>query len=88
MYHNLEGKMNTKEAVANRIIDLVEEKGMTINELGNVAGVNPSTIYSILGTKSKNPGIVTIKKLCDAMDITLLDFFNSDLFSNLEQELE
>jgi len=80
--------MNTKEAVANRIIDLVEEKGMTINELGNVAGVNPSTIYSILGTKSKNPGIVTIKKLCDAMDITLLDFFNSDLFSNLEQELE
>jgi len=80
--------MNTKEAVANRIIDLTEEKGMTINELGNVAGINPSTIYSILGSKSKNPGIVTIKKLCDAMDITLLDFFNTDLFSNLEQELE
>ena len=72
--------MNTKEAVAERIIQLCNERGIAINALANISGVSPSTIYSMLNAKSKNPGVVSIKKLCDGLEITVRDFFNTDLF--------
>lgn len=80
--------MNAKEAVAKRIIELCNKKGLAINALANISGVNPSTVYSMLNTKSKNPGVVSIKKICDGFEISLREFFNSDLFDNLEQELK
>ena len=80
--------MNTKEAVAKRIIDLCNEKNIAVNTLANLSGVSPSTVYSMLNEKSQNPGIVSIKKLCDGLDITLREFFNSNIFENLEQEIK
>ena len=52
--------MRTKEAIANRILQLCNERGIAINELANLSGVSPSTVYSILNTKSQNPCAVTI----------------------------
>lgn len=80
--------MNAKEAVAERILVLCRERNITINALANLSGVSPSTIYSMLNTKSKNPGIVSIKKLCDGFNISIRDFFDSDIFDNLEQEIK
>lgn len=73
--------------VAARIKQLCTERQITVNDLANISGITPSTLYSMLNGKSKNPGIVTIKKICDGLDITIIDFFNCDLFSNIEQEL-
>ncbi len=80
--------MNTKEAVANRIIELCKEKGISIYSLANDAGIPTSTVYSILNSKSKNPGIVTIKILCDSLKITLGEFFSTQEFDTLEQEIK
>ncbi len=80
--------MNTRDAVANRILELCRKKGITPNALSYQAGVPQSTIKSILNNESQNPGIVTIKKLCDGLDITLPDFFNTDAFRTLEQEIK
>ena len=80
--------MNTKNAVANRIIELCNQKNIAINALANLAGISPSTLYSVLNEKSQNPGIVTIKTLCDGLDISLREFFNSDIFDDIEQEIK
>ena len=80
--------MNTKLAVAQRIIDLCTEKNIAINTLANMAGVSPSTVYSMLNEKSQNPGIVSIKKLCDGIDISLREFFDSPIFDDIEQEIK
>ncbi|MBR2312397.1 MAG: helix-turn-helix transcriptional regulator [Clostridia bacterium] len=80
--------MNTKEAVAARIVELCREKNIAINALANLSGVCPSTVYSMLNEKSQNPGIVSLKKLCDGFDITLREFFNSPIFDNIEQEIK
>ncbi len=80
--------MNTKEAVAKRILELCEQRHMAVNALGTVSGVSPSTIYSMLNEKSQNPGVVSIKKLCDGLDISVREFFDSDLFDGLEQEIQ
>ena len=80
--------MNVKEAVAKRIEELCAQKDITINTLGNVCGMNPSTIYSIMNSKSKNPGITTIKKICDGLEVKLSVFFDSKLFDDLTQEIE
>ena len=80
--------LNTKEAVAKRILDLCEERNMAINALATVSGVSPSTIYSMLNEKSKNPGVVSLKKICDGLNISLRGFFDSDLFDDLEQEIQ
>ncbi|MBR4949266.1 MAG: helix-turn-helix transcriptional regulator [Clostridia bacterium] len=80
--------MNTKNAVANRIIELCGQKDIAINALANIAGISPSTLYSVLNEKSQNPGIVTIKKLCDGLEISLYDFFNTETYKTLEQEIK
>ena len=79
--------MRTKEAVAKRIIELCNERNIAINALANLSGVSPSTVYSMLNEKSKNPGVVSIKKLCDGLDITVREFFDSELFDEKEQEI-
>ena len=80
--------MRTKEAIANRILQLCNDRGIAINELANLSGVSPSTVYSILNTKSQNPGAVTIKKLCDGLEISLREFFDSPIFDDIEQEIK
>ena len=80
--------MNTKEAVALRIIELCKERNIATNALANISGVSPSTVYSMLNEKSQNPGVVSIKKLCDGLEITLREFFNSPIFDDIEQEIK
>ena len=80
--------MNTKEAVAQRILDLCAERNIAINALALTSGVSPSTIYSMLNEKSKNPGIVSLKKICDGLGITLGEFFSTPEFDGLEQEIK
>ncbi|MBE6753442.1 MAG: helix-turn-helix transcriptional regulator [Ruminococcaceae bacterium] len=80
--------MNTKEAVARRIIQLCEQRNIAVNALANISGVSPSTIYSMLNEKSQNPGVVSIKKICDGLGITLGEFFSTPEFDSLEQEIQ
>ncbi len=80
--------MNAKEAVAKRIIELCHQKNYTVNALANISGVSPSTIYSMLNQKSQNPGVVSLQKICDGLEISLRDFFDSETFEGLEQEIK
>jgi len=80
--------MDTRKAIAARIIQLCKERNITPNGLSNIAAVPQSTIKSILNGESKNPGSVTIKKLCDGFEITLGEFFSTPEFDNLEQEIK
>ena len=79
--------MSVCEIVAKRIIQLCKERGITPNGLSYIAGVSQSTIKSILNGESKNPGIVTLKTLCDGFEVTLAEFFGTKDFDELEQEL-
>ncbi|MBO5501969.1 MAG: helix-turn-helix transcriptional regulator [Clostridia bacterium] len=79
--------MTAKEAVAKRILQLCQERNMAVNALATVSGVSPSTIYSMLNEKSRNPGVVSLQKLCDGLNITLREFFDCDLFDAIEQEI-
>ena len=80
--------MNTYQAVKERLLQLLEIKKLSIHKLAIESGVSPSTIKNILYGKSVNPGIVTLKMLCDGMKITLLEFFDTPVFQNLEDELK
>lgn len=80
--------MDTREAIANRIRQLCKQRGITPNGLSNFSAVSQATVKSILNGESKNPGAVTIKKLCDGLDITLGEFFSTPEFDALEQEIK
>ena len=80
--------MNTKEAVAKRILELCNQRNIAVNALANISGVSPSTIYSMLNEKSRNPGVVSIKKLCDGLEISVREFFDSELFDECEQGIK
>lgn len=79
--------MNISEAVSERILELCRDNGITVNKLSTISGVTQSTVNDIVNRRSKNIGIVTIKKLCDGLNISITDFFNTSTFSRLEQEL-
>lgn len=78
---------NTYSTVKQRLLALCEARHFSIHKLAIESGVAPSTIKNILYGKSMNPGIVTIKMLCDGLNITLADFFNTKDFTNLDPEL-
>ena len=80
--------MKPTEAVRNRILQLCQERNMTINRLATVSALPPSSIKNILYGKSQNPKLLTIKLICDGLDITLGQFFSTPEFDGLEQELE
>jgi len=80
--------MDTRTAVANRLVTLCGQRGWTINKLANISAVPPSTVKSILYGRSKNPGIVTLKMLCDGLEISLEEFFSGPEFDRLEQEIK
>ncbi len=80
--------MDTYSAVRDRLLYLCNEKRMSIHKLAMESAVPPSTIKNILYGKSQNPGIVTLKMHCDGLEVTLIDFFNTPTFQNLEQEIK
>ena len=80
--------MNVKDAVVKRFKDLCRERKITLNELANISGVTPSTAYSMMDDNRKTISIITIKKFCDGLEITLGEFFSTADFDNLEQEIK
>lgn len=80
--------MITREAIAARIIELCKEKEISINGIANLSAIPPSTVKNIIYGVSKNPGVVTIKMICDGFNISLPEFFDSNLFYDLEQEIK
>lgn len=80
--------MTAKEAVGRRIMELSSQHDLSINGLANRAGIPPTTIYSMLNGKSKNPGIVTIQKICDGLEISVREFFNSPLFADIDAAVQ
>lgn len=79
--------MDTVSVARNRILQLCEVRKITINKLATLSALPPSSIKNILYGKSRNPKLLTIKMICDGLDITLSDFFSTPEFDSLDQEV-
>lgn len=79
--------MNTHSVVVKRVNELVKDKGIKIGTLATMSAIPPTTLKNIMYGNTKNPGIVTIKKICDGLGLKLGEFFDTDDFNNLEQEI-
>ena len=80
--------MDTVTAVKFRIMQLCDERDISINRLATICALPPSSIKNILYGKSQNPKLLTIKMICDGLDITLGEFFSTPEFDRLEQEIK
>lgn len=80
--------MNIGEAVRERILELCSERKITVNKLSTISGVTQSTLNNIVSKRNNSTTISTIKKLCDGLDISITEFFSSDIFKDLEQEIK
>lgn len=80
--------MNIKDSVAKRIQNLCVINDITLNELAVRSGLTPSTVYSIMDSKRRDISIITIKRICDGLDVQLDYFFSDELFWNLDQDIQ
>ncbi len=80
--------MRISEAVRLRILDLCAKNHITLNKLGTICGITQSTLNNIISGRNATTTVATIQKICDGLEITIVDFFNSPLFDNLEQEIK
>lgn len=80
--------MRMKEAVVKRFQQLCHERNIKFNELATLSGVTPSTVYSMMDESRKDVSVITVKKLCDGLDISIPAFYNDPIFENLEQEIQ
>lgn len=80
-------KMQIKEAIVLRMQNICKERNIKYNELATRSGVTPSTVYSMMDASRKDLSVITLKKLCDGLDMTITDFFDDDIFRTLEQEI-
>lgn len=79
--------MTLTQAIAHRILQLCRERHLTLNKLSTICGMTQSTLNNIVNTGSKNPTVSTIKKVCDGLEMSLAEFFDSPLFTELDQEI-
>lgn len=79
--------MGVKDVVAERFLELCRQRNIRVNELANLSGVTPSTAYSMLDKRRRDISIITIKKFCDGLEISLGEFFSTPEFEHLEQEI-
>ena len=79
--------MNIGEAYRIRIQELCKERDITLNKLSIISGITQSTLNNIVSGRNKSTTISTVKKICDGLEITIVDFFSSEIFNNLEQEI-
>lgn len=80
--------MKIKDAVVARFKNICSERNIKTNELATLSGVTPSTAYSMLDPQRRDISIVTIKKFCDGLDITITEFFDDPIFETLDQEIQ
>ena len=80
--------MNVKDATVIRFKEICSQRGIAINELAVLSGVTPSTAYSMLDSSRRDISLITVKKFCDGLDISLQEFFTSEIFENLEPEIK
>lgn len=80
--------MTLSETIADRIINLCNERGITLNKLATICGITQSTLNNIICGNSKKPTVSTIKKVCDGLGISLAEFFDTPEFEQLEQEIK
>lgn len=80
--------MNISEAVRLRILELCRERKITVNKLATVCGLTQSTLNNIMHREGSNPTVATVKKICDGLDITMSEFFTSEIFDSVEQEIK
>ena len=80
--------MTVGEAVRQRIIQLCQERDISINKLSSISGVTQSTVNNIVSGRNNSTTVSTIKKLCDGLGITIEEFFSDELFRGLEQEIK
>lgn len=76
------------QAIQKRIRELCSERNITVNKLSTICGITQSTLNNILSRKNNKPTVSTIKKICDGLEITLAEFFDTDYFNSLEQEIK
>lgn len=77
-----------KDAIAERFRQLCTERDISYTELARLSGVTPSTVYSMLQPERRDVSVVTVKKLCNGLDMCIIDFYDCDLFRNLPPEIE
>ena len=80
--------MNIGKAVSLRILELCRQNDITLNKLSTICGITQSTLNNIVSGRNNSTTVSTIKKICDGLEITILDFFSSPVFNNLEQEIK
>ncbi|MFI3201134.1 MAG: helix-turn-helix transcriptional regulator [Eubacteriales bacterium] len=80
-------KMQIKQAIVSKFKNLCDERGIALNQLATLSGVTPSTVYSMVDDSRKDLSVITVKKLCDGLEISIDQFFDDDIFRNLDQEI-
>ena len=78
--------MKINEAISKKILCILNEKNITLNKLSNMCCLTQSTVDSLINGKSKNPKLLTIARICDGLSIKLKDFFDDDVFNDIDRE--
>lgn len=79
--------MNIGDAVRLRILELCDQRGLTVNKLSIICGITQSTLNNIISGRNRSATVATVKKICDGLDITIAEFFDAEVFRRLEQEI-
>ena len=88
IWENIDQTMTLSDAIRKRLTQLCAERGITINRLADICGITQSTFGNMFTRKNTTPTVSIIKKICDGLEINLKEFFDTDYFNDLEQEIK
>ena len=68
--------MEYSELYVNRILTLCKQRGITVNKLATMSGINQSTLDNIVRGITKDPRAKTLHKIAIAFNMTLAEFLD------------
>lgn len=80
--------MTVGEAIAKRIDEYIFARGITLYRFAKEAGIPVATLQNLYRGHTKSPTITVVLKICNVLNLTVGEFFDSELFSQNNLELE
>jgi transcriptional regulator with XRE-family HTH domain len=78
-------QLKVDKVISERINKILIERNLTVNKLATLSCLTQSTVDSLVNGRSKNPKLLTIMKICDGLNMSLEEFFDDDVFINIDE---
>ncbi|WP_372791136.1 helix-turn-helix domain-containing protein [Lentilactobacillus sp. SPB1-3] len=73
------------ELIASRLMDIINERNLTINRVATLSGMQQSSVNAIFRGASASPKVKTLRKIAAGLDMSFIELMNFPPYNEVEK---